>query len=360
MKRAATLKRYLGREIYKATAFVLIAFLGLFAFFDLINELRDVGKGGYKLQHAFLFVLLSIPGHVYELFPIAVLIGTLYALSHLAANSEFTVMRTAGFSPYQAGATLVRIGMVFVVLTILVGELATPAAERAAQQLRLAALESVVGQEFRSGLWVRADSRFVNVKEVRPDSTLVGILMYEFDAAYKLQSISEAREGRYVGERRWKLADVVETRFGPQGTKVVRIPERDWESVLTPEVLSVLLVDPQKMSAWNLLEYTRHLAENKQRTERYEIALWKKVVYPFAALVMMALALPFGYIHVRQGGVGVKVFSGIMLGVVFHALNSLFSHLGVLQSWPPLASALLPSAIFLAAAVGMMYAVERR
>lgn len=357
---AATIKRYLGGEIYKATAFVLVAFLALFAFFDLIAELRDIGKGGYKIQHGFLFVLLSIPGHVYELLPIAVLIGTLYALAHLASNSEFTVMRTSGFSPYQAGSTLARIGVVFVILTVLVGEAVVPFAERAAQQLRLAALGSMVAQEFRSGLWVRAQSRFVNVKEVRPDSTLANVRMYEFDGEYRLRAISEAKEGRYLAERRWLLTDVTETRFSDAGTEVVKLADKEWESVLTPEVLSVLMVDPQKMSAWNLFQYTRHLAENKQRTARYEIALWKKLIYPFAALVMMALALPFGYLQVRHGGVGMKVFAGIMLGVVFHSLNSLFSHLGVLQHWPPFASAILPSAIFFGTAIVMMYSVERR
>lgn len=355
-----TLRSYLGREIYLATAFVLVAFLGLFAFFDLINELRDVGRAAYRLQHAFIFVALSLPGHIYELFPIAVLIGTLYTLSHLASNSEFTVMRTAGLSPAQAGSALARIGATFVVLTIIIGEAVTPFAERAAQQVRLAALGSVVAQEFRSGLWVRADTRFVNIREVRPDSTLVGIRLYQFDDAYRLVAISEAKEGRYSGDRTWKLTEVIETRFSDAGTRVDSRAEMDWESVLTPEVLSVLMVDPQKMSAWNLFEYTRHLAENKQRTERYEIALWKKLVYPFAALVMMALALPFGYLQVRHGGVGLKVFLGIMLGVVFHALNSVFSHLGVLQHWPPLASAVLPSLIFLAMAVVMMWVVERR
>ena len=355
-----TLKRYLGREIYLGTAFVLVAFLGLFSFFDLITELRDVGRAGYRLQHAFLFVALSIPGHIYELFPIAVLIGTLYALSRLAANSEFTVMRTSGFSPFQAGATLTRIGLVFVALIVAVGELVTPIAERAAQQLRLAALGSVVAQEFRSGLWVRADSRFVNVREVRADSTLEGVLMYEFDRDLRLRSISEAKEGRYIGDKLWQLIDVTQTRFDDSGTQVIKLKEMDWKSVLTPEVLAVLMVAPQKMSALNLLQYVRHLNRNKQRADRYEIALWTKLVYPFAALVMMALALPFAYMNARHGGIGVKVFSGIMLGVVFHSLNSLFSHLGVLQRWPPLLSAIIPSALFLTAAIGMMWWVERR
>lgn len=356
----STIRRYLARQIYVATAFVLVAFLGLFAFFDLINELRDVGRAGYRLRHAFGFVGLSVPGHMYELAPIAVLIGTLYALAHLASNSEFTVMRTAGLSPRQAAGALARIGIPFVLIIVAIGELVTPYAERAAQQLRLASLGSVVAQEFRSGLWVRADSKFVNVREVRPDATLEGVLMYEFDNEYRLRAISQAKRGRYTGDRIWKLDEVTQTRFADSGTRVVELDGMEWESVLTPEVLSVLMVDPQKMSAWNLFQYTRHLSENKQRTERYEIALWKKIIYPFAALVMIALALPFAYIHARHGGVGVKVFSGIMLGIVFHGLNSLFSHVGVLKSWSPFYSAIMPSVVFLAAAVAMMWVVERR
>lgn len=355
-----TIRRYIGREVYVATAFVLFAFLGLFTFFDLIAELRDVGRAGYRLAHAFAFVLLSIPGHAYELFPIAVLIGTLYALSHLASNSEYTVMRTAGYSPYQAGYSLLRIGLVFVVLTIAIGELVTPYAERAAQRFRLLALGSTIAQEFRSGMWVRSDSRFVNIRQVAPDSTLTGVVVYDFDDELRLRSISEAKSGRYVGENLWQLADISQTRFSPAGTVVEALPSMEWRSVLTPEVLSALTIDPQKMPAWNLFQYVRHLSANKQRTERYEIALWKKVFYPFATLVMMALALPFAYVHVRQGGLGVKVFSGIMLGIVFHGLNSLFSHLGILGQWPPVASAALPSVLFFLTAVAMMWWVERR
>jgi len=356
----ATLRRYLGREIYKAAAFVLIAFLGLFAFFDLIGELRDVGRAGYRLGQAFVFVALSLPGHVYELFPIAALIGTLYVLAHLAANSEFTVMRTSGLSPLQAGAVLVRIGLVFVAVIIAVGELVTPFAERAAQQLRLLSLNNAVGTQFRSGIWVRSNGSYVNIARVRGDTTLLDVRLYQFDAESRLVSISDAREGHYAGNGIWMLSGVVETRFDEHGATVNRMDEQPWTSVLTPEVLNVLAVDPQKMSAWDLFQYARHLNANKQNATRYEIALWQKVTYPAAALVMMALALPFGYLNVRHGGVGLKVFSGIMLGVVFHGLNSLFSNLGLLENWPPAVSAWVPSAVFLLAALAMMWWVERR
>ena len=354
------LRKYFAREIYAATLLVLVAFLMLFAFFDLINELNYLGKGDYRLQHAVLFVLLSVPGHVYELGPIAVLIGTLYALSQLAANSEYTVMRISGLSPYAAGAALARLGFIFVVLTFVFGELVTPFAERAAQQLRLSAMSAVVAQEFRSGLWVKDELRFVNVREVMPDSSLKGVKVYEFDRDYHLRSINYAERGDFKSGNTWRLSGVVETRFDSGGTSVSKVAQTEWHSVLTPDLLSVLLVQPEKMSAVNLYQFTRHLSENRQQTDRYEIAMWKKLLYPFATLVMMALALPFAYVHLRAGGMGVKIFSGIMLGVLFHLLNGLSSSVGIIKNWAPFYSAMLPSVLFLLGAMVMMWWVERR
>src|SRR5712671_154301 len=135
--RPRTLERYLAQQIYGATGFVLLGFLALFAFFDLIGELGDLGKGEYDLRQVFTFVLLNAPAHAYELFPIVVLIGTLYVLAHLASNSEYTVMRGSGLSPARAAAVLLKIGLAFVVATFVIGEWVAPYTEEAAQKLRI-------------------------------------------------------------------------------------------------------------------------------------------------------------------------------------------------------------------------------
>ncbi len=353
-------ERYLAREIYAATALVLAAFLMLFAFFDLIHEFENLGRGGYQLQHAVGFVLLTMPGRVYELFPIAVLIGTLYALTLLARHSEITVLRTSGLSTAALLKSLAQIGLVFIVLTFVFGEFLAPVAERAAQELRLKAMSSVVAQEFRSGLWVKDETSFVNVRDVLPDTKLRGVRIYEFDKEHQLHSISEAEEGEYLPPQSWRLTNVVRTVFENDTAKINRLPELVWHSALNPDILSVLLVVPERMSFVNLFLYIRHLEENQQKSQRYVIALWKKLVYPLAVLVMMALALPFAYMQDRMGAVSIKVFAGIMLGITFHMLNGLFSSLGILKSWTPFFSAITPSALFLLAAAGMIWWVERR
>ncbi|MGE0808715.1 MAG: LPS export ABC transporter permease LptG [Burkholderiaceae bacterium] len=372
------LRRYLGGQIIAAVTFVLIGFLALFAFFDFINELDDVGRGGYRMQHALAFVLLGLPAHIYELMPIAALIGAIYALAQFAASSEFTAMRAAGFSRRQALATVARIGIGIALITAVVGEGISPPAERLAQQLRLTSIGASVAGQFRSGMWLKDSQRdsvgdvqrlrFVNIGEMLPDGTLRQLRIFEFDAEMRLTQIVEARSARFKGPDAWQLAEVESTRFvlteAPGAAPLLhaeprRSAEYLWHTDLKPELLGVLLVQPERMSGLNLYRYLRHLQENRQDSSQYELALWKKVVYPIAVIVMMTLALPFGYLHVRAGGIGYKVFAGIMLGIAFHFMNGLFSHLGLLNTWPPLLSVSIPSIAAFVLALGMLAWVDR-
>lgn len=355
-----TLRRYIAAEVFTATGVVMLALLMLFAFFDLVEQMKDLAHSGYRMRHITAYVLLYVPNHIYELFPIAALIGTLFALAQLAGTSEYTVMRTSGVSVRNMCGMLMASGVLLALLTFLVGEFIAPPAAQLAHRIRSQAITGIVAQEFRSGLWLKDDRRFINVREVNADSTLSGVQIYEFDGDYRLLSISRAQRGSYLIEREWLLQDVVETRFHGTATEVRRIPEVRWRSVLDPNLLNVLLVQPDRMSAWSLYSYAQHLRENRQKALRYEIAFWSKVFYPVAVLVMMILALPFATVQNRQGGVGGKIFTGIMLGLAFYFLNRLFGHLGLLNDWMPFASAIAPTLMFLTLAAAMIYRQERR
>jgi lipopolysaccharide export system permease protein len=245
-------------------------------------------------------------------------------------------------------------------MTFVIGEWIAPAAEEAAQKIRMQAMSSLIGDDLTSGLWFKDEGSFINVKEARRADLLTGVRIYEFESGTRLRRVTVAQRAEYRNRGLWVLIDVGRTEFTEDGPRSTRMPEVEWRSAVGPDMLDALIVRPERMSAWALYKYSQHLAGNRQKTERYEIALWKKLFYPLATLVMMALALPFAYLHARAGMVGVKVFLGIMLGILFHMLNNLFSHIGLLQNWPPFAAAAVPStAVFLSAMLAMWW-VERR
>lgn len=372
------LQRYFGREILRSVFFVMAALLALFTFFDMVSELQSINKGNYRIQHALIYVLLGLPGYIYEFMPIAVLIGTIYVLAQFASNSEFTIMRAASMSTAMAGMMLARIGLIFVALTFVFGEIVTPITSQFAEKFKVSAIGNAFNPSFKSGLWTKdlirengltgavTGSRFINIKEILPNRSLNQLKIFEFDQDFRMVREVNAKRAEYLGNNRWRLFDAKAT-FYPKNLDAEQIaavasqdfPYYELVSEITPEILSALFIDPERMSALNLLTYIKHLDDNKQDSEIYAIAFWKKLTFPFAVLVMMALALPFAYLHVRSGGVSFKIFSGIMIGIVFYLINALFSHLGLLNTWPAPVTALIPSLIFLSfAAMGLRF-VER-
>jgi lipopolysaccharide export system permease protein len=358
-----TLTRYIGRDVLWSTLLLFVALIGLFTFFDLINEMRDVGRGGYTISTALMYVALHVPTRIYELFPVAALIGTLFAISQLVANSEFTVMRASGASIVQVGWAVVRVGIPLAIATFVAGEYVAPPAERLAQTLRAAAMGNatgVVAQQFESGFWFKQDLTFVNIRTVLSDMTLVGVRIYEFDRDLRLTSVRSAESGRFAGDGRWKLEQVKVTEIGRDSATTSSAPSWMWTSVLQPSILTEYHFAPERLALSTLYDNIRVLGTNAQKTSRFEIAFWSKVLYPAAVLVMMLLALPFAQFQRRQGGVGFRLFAGTMLGLAFWLIERLFSYLGVLNDWAPLFSAAFPLVVFVGIAVAMQYYIERR
>ncbi len=358
------LRRYLGREVLLATLLIFVALIMLFGFFDLIQELSDVGRGGYTFTEAVMYVALHLPSRMYELFPVAALIGTLFAISQLVANSEYTVMRASGMSMSQLTWSVVRIGIPLAIATFLAGEFVAPPAERLAQTLRASSMgtsSQVVAQQFESGFWFKQDRTFVNIRSVLADMTLVGVNIYEFDADARLTRVRNADSGRFDADHnQWRLSNVKTTEIGADATSVSSTPTWMWDTVLRPSILTVYTVAPERLQLDALYDNIKLLSGNAQKTSRFEIAFWGKIFYPFSVITMMILALPFAQFQRRTSGVGFRIFIGTMLGLAFFLIGRLFSNLGVINDWPPLLSAVTPLVFFILVAASMMYLMERR
>ena len=367
-------ERYLAKQIYLSFTFILFALVSLFIFFDFITEMNDTSNV-YTMLMAFLTVFFRIPGRIVEIMPIAALIGSIYVCANMAAQSEYTILRVAGLHPISALKTLLKIAIPIAIATLIFSEVIGPLTEKLSRDIKITAVN--LGKEsldLRSGAWIKdkrrsEDSsgneipgmRYINVGMFENNGTFRGVRVYEFDENYRLVTIRTAETVITVQDGFWELHNVKETYFTetkPQSpldpnftTKILKIEKKYLATDINPQLLSALLIQPDKMSIWGLFNYIHHLYENKQDYQRYAIAFWKKLIYPFTVLLMLALALPFAYLQTRSGGIGYKVFGGIMLGISFQLFNSLFSHLGLLGDWPSFISAIIPAAIYFVLAV---------
>ncbi len=352
-----TIRRLIYREVIAAVAFVTLGFLALFFFFDFVDELPNVTRtaSAYPLAHALLYVLLQVPNHFYELMPIAVLIGSIFVMARLAQSSEYTILRTSGLGPGRALRALLGLGLVFTLITFAAGDYAAPLADRTSQLLKARSEGKLsIGQ---TGAWLKERqperAYTVNITALTPDGGLRGVRIFEADARGAMVSMLQAQRAEF-GPGAWVLHDVERIEFGAAAVTLAdtRLASVTWPNTISPEMVSVALLKPDRMRTVDLFQYIRHLESNGQASQRYEIEFWRKVFYPMSCLVMVVLALPFAYLHFRSGGIMTYVFGGVLIGISFFLLNNVFGYVGNLRSWLPWLTAAAPGLIYSVLSLG--------
>lgn len=376
------LTRYVAKEVLIATLFVLVALVALIAFFDLVSQARNIGNR-YSISMALFLTMLKLPSRLYEVMPIAALLGAVYTMSRLASNSEFTIMRVAGLSPFRLAGMMTVPALILIAMTYCLGEWLTPAADMMRNDMdNILFNRKLSARGYSSGVWVKdnvkeqqnagqATVRFVNVHNlIAGEHSRTGAWrVFEFDKDGSLIRVLHAPEASYISGRGWHLKDAkVETlpKITHDETPMVEksSARKDVDlmlpSEMRPEILGVLTIKPERMGISDLWQYIAHLKETKQTSDRYQVALWSKVFYPLAIFVMLAVAMPFAYLNTRSGGVSIKIFAGLMIGISFYALNNIFSFLGVLNTWHPMVVAVVPTSVMLICAAVALWLLERR
>lgn len=376
------LTRHVAKEVLIATLFVLVALVALIAFFDLVSQARNIGNR-YSISMALFLTMLKLPSRLYEVMPIAALLGAVYTMSRLASNSEFTIMRVAGLSPFRLAGMMTVPALILIAMTYCLGEWLTPAADMMRNDMdNILFNRKLSARGYSSGVWVKdnvkeqqnagqATVRFVNVHNlIAGEHSRTGAWrVFEFDKDGSLIRVLHAPEANYISGRGWHLKDAkVETlpKITRDETPMVEksSARKDVDlmlpSEMRPEILGVLTIKPERMGISDLWQYIAHLKETRQTSDRYQVALWSKVFYPLAIFVMLAVAMPFAYLNTRSGGVSIKIFAGLMIGISFYALNNIFSFLGVLNTWHPMVVAVVPTSVMLICAAVALWLLERR
>ena len=369
---------YLASEIYRSSAVVLLALMALFTFFNLIDDL-DKLSDQVSLGDLLSLQLFGLPTQLYELLPIGLLIGSVLALARLAQNNELVMLRVAGISGLQLLMALWTITLPLMGGAFVLSEYLTPKAEMQVNESRLAIFGRAGGGRLHSGYWFKESDnehnvpmRIINIGQLVDSSNVHAVTIYEFDATQHLKHFIQAPKGYFAGNtlylehaQRSIIADDALSALAaptPDHHRTLihleQQPELAIQTSLNAQRLLARILTPERMAITDLIDYLDYLEVNQLQTERQSVALWRKIAYPFTLLVMMTIAAPISFMQTRQGGMGSKVFLGIIVGIAFFMANQLALNVGMLGHWPPWVTALLPSLLALALALLALAIIE--
>nr|VFK77983.1 MAG: lipopolysaccharide export system permease protein [Candidatus Kentron sp. SD] len=351
------LDRYIGTYVVLGSLFVLVVLVALFSVIDFVDDLDSVGKNQYTLARAMEHMLLTMPRLAFSTIPIAALIGTLMALGALAGSEELTVVRASGVSLARLTLSVMKVGAVLVVLTLVLGELVVPTTERLAEERRSLALSERTSTRTTHGFWVRDARSFINVRKVFPNNRVGDIHIYEFDDTRRLRFSTYAKSGYYQNGK-WILQDVKQSELTPDGITQRNVPEAEWESLFVPDVVKAVKRKPESLSIIDLYQHIRYLRSSGLNSNTYEFAIWGKLFYPIATGVMIFIAIPMVLGWLRSVGIGQRIVVGILFGVAFHIIQQTVIHVGLVFEINPFLSVSVPIVIFLGFGLWMMKRVH--
>jgi lipopolysaccharide export system permease protein len=345
------LDRYVIRAVLGGVAIMLIVLLTLGALFLFAGQQDDIGQGTYSAADAFWFVLLNVPQQVYEMMPIAVLIGALLGLGQLARGSELTVMRAAGVSVWRIAGSVAMAGALLTVLAVVCGEFLAPPLQALARQQKALAKFSNISFANRGGAWVRDGNLLINVMEQSGTSEFGGMRIFELSPNHTLLSVASASTANVQPDGTWKLSSYARTRFGGEVIEADKEASRMFATKVGGDFLELTVTAPRQLATavlWNLM---RHLRENGLDTAPQEFAFWSRIARTLAIVFAALLAVPFVFGSLRAAGAGARLLIGVLIGVTFFFVQRVLESGAVVFDASPMVLAWTPTLILSAAAL---------
>ncbi len=370
------LDRYIGQSVLLAMAVVLLALGGLDFLFTIFEELGDT-EGTYDTAAALQYVLWTVPRHLYDLLPMTALIGALIGLGMLAAGNELVALQAAGIARARIVLAVMKPALLVIVFGLVLGEYIAPPLEmRGVVGKALASGEQVALSRY--GHWERDGSAFMHFNAIEPEGILYGVSLFAFDDQQRMVRTVTAERAVYVDgsapltsgiaqagvvqrERiasesggivagqtpnYWVLENGTELVFthADDGIASTRndFTAQGWDLDLTPDLLQVLVVAPDRMAISDLYRYAQRFERQGQDADAYYLAFWKKVLQPVATLVLVLLAISFIFGPLRQVTMGLRVFTAICFGLGFTIVQNLLHTMSLVYQFEPLFAVLLP------------------
>jgi len=319
----------------------------------LLNQLDNL-RDSFTFTDALYYVVVSSPTRIYEMIPMITLIGCLAGLGSLATNSELTAIRAAGVSTHRIMMSTMKAASIMMVLGVVMAEYVVPDLERLTTSFRTIALgrEVAVSNEGK-GHWHKEQNDFMRFSAIEPNGVLHGVTVYNFDDDKNLTAMTHARRALYQrGE--WVMEDVSRTDIGAFETETRKLPTMTFETELTPERLKFVAQEPRHMAISTHYRYSVYLTEQGLGGGEFMLAFWKKVFQPLSTFVLVLVGISFIFGQLRSVTMGQRLFSVILVGLVYKIAVDLLGPMGLLLGIGPLLANLIPIGLCFAWGVWML------
>jgi lipopolysaccharide export system permease protein len=337
-------RRIVAKHVTKTTLLAMLGATAVLAslqiLFTYLGELSDL-KQGYTAWNALQYVLWGAPRYLYEILPIAALIGAVLGLGSMASNSELIVMRAAGISLWRIVGWVMRSAMLLVVLSFLLTQFVIPYTNEQAKSIKSHRSVAALGEV--KGYWTREGQRFIYIDYANSQGTLKQVQVVDFDENYRMKSLLNSEEGQFFKEGQWNLKNSAQVNLLANGqAKVVNKNQQDLALALQPKYVHMVTINPEDLAPTQLLSFMQYMHEYSQVPKTYLLAFWKNIGSPFALLALVLIACSFIFGPLRQQSMGFRLVIALFVGLGFYYIQDFLGYASLVYAPSPAWFVFLP------------------
>lgn len=209
-------------------------------------------------------------------------------------------------------------------------------------------------------MWLRDGNQVVNIKlpllsdnRERQFVEFRDVVIYTFDDGTDLRDITRAENAVHDGDQ-WTLEGVSRLEISGDQVHSSRFKHVPWASKVKPALLDAAVTRPPYMSVRSLIAQVQFLGQNGLDNRVYKVELFAKIFFPFSVLALVLAGMPFVFGSVRNQNLGVRIFIGMSMGILFTIVNSAVQNIGMTYGLHAAFSALAPPILIAFAAIFML------
>jgi len=330
--------RYIASRFFYFFFLATLASMTIFLVVDPIDNLDKFLDKGISTLVIIKYYVLYMPYIYYLIFPVAVLLATMFCIGGLTASNELMAMTASGIPLWRHLIKLCLMGFLLSVFTFWWGETVVPETNR--ERLSIWRQQVKQRKDWRltdQGQVYLQDgqSRVIHLDLYQPKiETGYGIDIYQYDDNHKIVERVTAVSLAW-NQNRWLLNEATIRNFTEEGEQISTKAVMEITLDIVPSDMVELKIEPEEMSLAELKRFAQRIESTGGKADRWHVDIHSKVALPFAGLIIILFGVPVSAVR-RRSGVIFGVTISLLISFIYFAFMQVGKVLGyktVLDPW---------------------------
>jgi len=350
--------RYIRKTLLHFTFVVLVIWLGVYSFFNYLQEMERIGELDYSSLEALKYIAFQMPEVAYKHSSPIILLGCILGMGHLATTNQLIVMQASGSSILKLTTITVRTALFFIIIFIILGESIAPIVSSEGKKNRAQALDQSYTSNTQKGFWTRDGDNFINVKKNFDGRLFNDITIIEVNSLNKINSVVAAQKAIFDNQVMKMENSTIFSIDNLNAIDTITIKDRnfyDKNVSFDQSLIESLKKDPEDLTTFTIIKQIQFLSDNKIRSGIFQVELYKRLIRPFNLVAMILLAMLFIFGSTRDASLGKKIFFGVVISLSFEMLSRVGAAMSLSFNFNPLLFAVVPTIIVMLVGITLIF-----